>query len=75
MSRDSAHGMLLVKGFPGFEHPIREMHQFPHGGAHHHHAGLPARTQALPEGAKVCKDVCTAGTGRLSVRRWCHWLC
>jgi hypothetical protein len=51
MSRDSAQGMLFVKGFTGFEHPIREMHQFPHGGANHHHFGLPARMQALPKGA------------------------
>jgi hypothetical protein len=52
MSRDSAHGVLFVKGFTGFEHPIREVHQFPHGSANHHHFGLPACTQALPEGTE-----------------------
>jgi hypothetical protein len=36
--------MLFVKGLTGFEHPIREVHQFPHGGANHHHGGLTART-------------------------------
>ena len=35
--------MLCVKGFTGFEHPIREVHQFPHSGANHYHFGLPAR--------------------------------
>jgi hypothetical protein len=44
--------MLVVKGLTGVEHPRREMHQVPHGGADHHHCGLPARTQALREGAK-----------------------
>jgi len=51
MSRDSANGMPFVKGLTGVEHPIGEVHQCPHGGANHHHFGLPARTQAWPEGA------------------------
>jgi hypothetical protein len=51
MRRDSAHGTLFVKGLTGFEHLIREVHQFPHGGANYHHCGLSERTQALPEGA------------------------
>jgi hypothetical protein len=43
--------MLLVKGCPCFEHAIGKVHQFPQGGANHHHFCLPARTQALPKGA------------------------